>query len=233
VGRLSRPTLHAERRILRSGVARLACLDEVGRGALSGPVTVGAVIVTAGSKSAPPGVRDSKELTPGARAALVPSIKRWANAHAVGHASAEEIDAIGIMAALRRAARRSLAGLGVAPDAVLLDGNYDYLSDRPDLLPFPCPDSLDEVHGRTDSSVPRVITMVKADQQCAGVAAASVLAKVARDDLMVQLALDNPGYGWEVNKGYATASHLRALRALGPTGHHRRTWRLPPQGSSG
>ncbi|MBU6244917.1 MAG: ribonuclease HII [Actinomycetales bacterium] len=211
--------------MLRSGASLLACLDEVGRGALSGPVTVGAVVVTASSSSAPRGVRDSKELTAAARAALVPAIERWAHAHAVGHASAEEIDAIGIMAALRRAARRSLAGLGVTPDAVLLDGNHDYLSTMPDLLDALSAEA--SVEAIVEAEVPPVATMVKADRHCAGVAAASVLAKVARDRIMAQLAEEHPAYGWDVNKGYATPVHLDALARLGASPYHRRSWRLP------
>jgi len=190
-------------------------------------VTVGAVIVTASTRSAPPGVRDSKELTAVARLALVPAIERWADAHAVGHASAEEIDAVGLMAALRRAARRALSALGTIPDAVLLDGNHDYLSVAPNLL--------DEPHADGPGEFPdlRVITMVKADRHCAGVAAASVLAKVARDQIMAELARAHPAYGWEVNKGYATAAHLDALARLGACAQHRRSWRLPVPGLDG
>lgn len=217
------PSLRVERRMLRDGATALACLDEVGRGALCGPVTIGVVVVTADSKPAPVGVRDSKLLTPKARLALVPKIQRWAAAWAVGHASPAEIDEYGIMAALRLAGQRALDGLAVTPDAALLDGNHDYLSppaqgtlfDEGPTLPDPV------------CAVPPVTTLIKADMTCAAVAAASVLAKTTRDALLLDLAEEFPDYGWHENKGYASAEHVEALRRLGPTPHHRRSWRLP------
>src|SRR5436305_3420097 len=106
-------------------------MDEVGRGALAGPVTVGVVVVDLESRTAPSGVRDSKLLAPAAREALVPRLRRWARAHAVGHAEPEEIDAYGIIAALRLAGRRALASLAAVPTCVLLDGNHDWLTERP------------------------------------------------------------------------------------------------------
>jgi ribonuclease HII len=221
--RTAAPSLRVERQLLRDGATALACLDEVGRGALCGPVTIGVVVVTADSKPAPLGVRDSKLLTPKARLALVPRIQRWAAAWGVGHASPAEIDEYGIIAALRLAGQRALDGLTVTPDAALLDGNHDYLSppaqgtlfDDGPVLPDPvCP-------------VPPVTTMIKADMKCAAVAAASVLAKTTRDALLLDLAAEFPDYGWQENKGYASADHVDALRRLGPTVHHRRSWRLP------
>ena len=104
------PTLRHERRLLRAGVPALACVDEVGRGALSGPVTVGVVVVTAETRSAPQGVRDSKLLAPEVRRRLAPKVRRWAACSAVGHAAPAEIDEFGIIAALRLAAHR--AGVG-------------------------------------------------------------------------------------------------------------------------
>ena len=205
--------------MLRSGLAALAGCDEVGRGALSGPVTAAMVVVTADSKPAPLGVRDSKLLTPQARQDLVPRIERWAAAWGVGHASPAEIDAWGIIPALRLAAHRALADLTIAPDTVLLDGNHDYLSHpaQLDLLGAP----------RVVEHVPPVVTMIKADLRCAAVAAASVLAKTARDALMLDLAERHPQYGWHENKGYASSQHLDALRVHGPCEQHRRSWRLP------
>lgn len=193
-------------------------MDEVGRGALAGPVSVGAVAIDETCRSAPSEVRDSKLLSPAARTAMVPRIRRWSLAWAVGHASPAEIDAIGIMGALRLAGTRALDDLGVRPDLVLLDGNYDWLTDpgRTGLLAF-----ADE----RAEQVP-VRTMIKADLRCSSVAAASVLAKVARDDVMVSMASTHPAYRWELNKGYAAPEHLAALRQDGPTEQHRRSWNL-------
>lgn len=217
------PSLRTERQILREGATALACLDEVGRGALCGPVTIGAVVVTAESKPAPVGVRDSKLLSAAARVDLVPRIQRWAAAWSVGHASPAEIDEYGIIAALRLAGQRALDALTIRPDAVLLDGNHDYLSppvqgtlfDDGPLLPEPV------------CEVPPVRTLIKADMTCAAVAAASVLAKTTRDAMLLDLAVTHPEYGWQENKGYASAEHVEALRRFGPTAHHRRSWRLP------
>lgn len=213
------PSLRVERRLLRGGLTTLACTDEVGRGALCGPVTIGAVLVTEQTRTAPQGVRDSKLLTPEARRRLVPRIQRWATAYGVGHASPQEIDAFGIIAAMRLAGHRALAELGVEPDTVLLDGNHDYLSPPAQATMFEPPVVLERV--------PPVVTMIKADLRCAAVAAASILAKTARDDIMVALSEEHPAYRWADNKGYAAPEHLAALAAFGPTPHHRVSWSLP------
>jgi len=213
------PSLRIERRLLREGRAAVACVDEVGRGALSGPVTVGMVLVTPQTRTAPRGVRDSKLLTPQARRDLVPRIERWAAAHAVGHATAAEIDRYGIITAMRLAGHRAVALLSPRPDLLLLDGNHDYLTD-PDQGALFAPDGLVD-------DLPPVMTMVKADLRCAAVAAASILAKTTRDAIMVDLAAEHPEYGWDVNKGYASPDHIAALAEHGPTVHHRRSWRLP------
>ena len=164
-----KPSLRVERALQREGHRLLAGMDEVGRGALAGPVSVGVVVIDDVCRSAPVGVKDSKLLSHQMRERMVPKIQRWATAHAVGHASPGEIDTYGIMAALRLAGTRALAALPVIPDLVILDGNHDWLSDpeRFGLLGFlesgvalaPC--------------VP-VRTMVKADLFCSSVAAASV-----------------------------------------------------------
>jgi ribonuclease HII len=214
------PSLQVERGILGSGTLILASIDEVGRGALSGPVTVGVVLVDSTIRRAPAGVRDSKLLTPQARRELVPRIRRWAVAYSVGHASPQEIDDVGIIAALRLAGRRALAQLPQQPDAILLDGSHDWLSS-------PEQPSLFAAEG-DPLGVP-VTTKVKADLVCASVAAASVLAKVERDDLMVGLAQEFPHYGWHENKGYASPEHLAAIRMHGTCEQHRRSWRLPDQ----
>ena len=123
-----RPSLRVERALQRDGYRLLAGMDEVGRGALAGPVTVGVVLIDESVRSAPTGVRDSKLLAPAARRALVPRIQRWSIGYAVGHASAAEIDQVGIMAALRSAGLRALAALPRTPDLVILDGNHDWLT---------------------------------------------------------------------------------------------------------
>lgn len=222
--RSAAPSLRVERRMLREGRTTLACFDEVGRGALCGPVTIGAVLVTAETPTAPQGVRDSKLLTADARERLAPRIRRWATAHAVGHASSAEIDEHGIIAGLRLAGHRALAGLGVVPDAVLLDGNHDYLTTPAQTGLFAPPFEVDHV--------PPVTTMIKADMQCAAVAAASILAKTARDAIMVALAADHPQYGWHENKGYSAPGHVAALAEHGPSPHHRVSWRLPGLGGA-
>ncbi|NCT92242.1 ribonuclease HII [Cellulomonas sp. APG4] len=228
-----RPHLRHERALLRQGARVVVGMDEVGRGALAGPVSVGAVAVDLGTRTCPAGVADSKLLTPAARERLRPALSRWGLARAVGHAGPDEIDRFGIIAALRLAGMRALAALGVEVDLVLLDGTHDWLSPPaqpslfeelavgPDALPVP-----DGVH------VPRVVVRVKADRTCASVAAASVLAKCERDALMVQHAAQHPAYGWADNKGYGSGDHVQALRDLGPCGLHRRSWRLPLVGGT-
>jgi len=239
-GGARKPTLRLERELLRSGVVMLAAADEVGRGALCGPATVGVVVVTEQTRSAPPGVRDSKLLTAAAREELVAPVQRWAHAWAVGHAGPDEVDQWGIIAALRMAGHRALAQLPDPPDAVLLDGNHDYLTPPGRPQPPKQASLFAEFDATQDAGpelpwvaafgsggFPTVHTRVKADMVCAAVAAASILAKTARDRIMVELAADYPEYGWQSNKGYAAADHCEALRRLGPTPHHRRSWRLP------
>lgn len=214
----TRPTLRLERAIQREGYAVLAGMDEVGRGALAGPVSVGVVVIDDACASAPTGVKDSKLLTAAAREALVPRIRRWAPEHGVGHAWPSEIDAVGIMGALRLAGTRALAAVGRAPDLVLLDGNHDWFTD-------PMRVGLLGADPGEEPAVP-VRTLIKGDLRCSSVAAASVLAKVERDAIMRTLGADEPRYGWVANKGYAAAEHQAALREHGPSTHHRRSWRL-------
>lgn len=217
-GLSGKPSLRVERELQRAGHRVLAGMDEVGRGALAGPVSVGVVVIDETCRTAPAGVRDSKLLTPAARRAMVPRLQRWSLAHAVGHAQPEEIDEIGIIAALRLAGRRALARIDVVPDLVLLDGNHDWLTDPEEVGLFA------ELSG---GSTPPVRTMIKADMRCSSVAAASVLAKVERDDRMVELAREHPHYGWEDNKGYSASAHMDALGVHGPSEQHRRSWSLP------
>ncbi|GAA2476568.1 ribonuclease HII [Terrabacter carboxydivorans] len=219
----TKPSLRVERALQRSGHRLLAGMDEVGRGALAGPVSVGVVVIDETVRSAPIGVKDSKLLTEKARTVLVPRIQRWAVAYAVGHASADEIDEIGIMRALRLAGTRALGALGVVPDLVILDGNHDWLTspDEVGLFAFAGDDAA------SGPSTPPVTTMVKADMKCSSVAAASVLAKVERDEMMVALSAQHPAYAWSLNKGYSAPEHMDALARLGPCELHRRSWRLP------
>jgi ribonuclease HII len=217
-------SLVVERQLLRAGAGLVCGVDEVGRGSLGGPVTVGMVLVDASVRRSLAGVRDSKLLTPQARLALVPRIQRWCVGYAVGHASAAEIDEVGIIGALRRAGLRALAALPSTPDVVLLDGSHDWLTPPAQASLLDSPDQDGEVPG---GPVPPVTTRVKADLSCASVAAASVLAKTERDAIMRSLADHHPEYGWAENKGYASPDHLEALRQHGPCAQHRRSWRLP------
>ena len=234
------PSLREERRLLRAGHTMVAAIDEVGRGALAGPVTVGVVVVDADTPSAPAGVRDSKLLTAQARAAIAPRLRRWAPMYAVGHASAQEIDRIGIIAALRLAACRALGSLPVRPDCALLDGSHNWLSLPMSVVPVDEPALFElEIVPMIGPHAPEVraelvpgtvITQVKADMRCAAVAAASVLAKVERDAIMVELAERYPAYGWQLNKGYSAPEHISALRRVGPSELHRVSWNLPGVG---
>ncbi len=211
------PTLDLERALLANGARTVVGIDEVGRGALAGPVYVGAVVIDATIGAIPDGLTDSKALSAAARHRLEPLVAAWCRAWALGRAEAQEIDALGIVEALRVAALRALAALPVACDAVILDGSHDWLTGTADLFASAEP-------------VPPVTTRVKADLSCASVAAASILAKVARDRRMVELEADLPGYGFASHKGYGSATHRQAIATLGATSEHRRTWRLLPDG---
>ena len=200
----------------------VAGVDEVGRGSLAGPVAVGVVLTSPGAADPPAGVADSKALTARRREALAPAVRQWALDCAVGWADPDEIDQWGIVAALRLAGLRALgelAGRGRVPAVVVLDGSHNWLAMPDDLLsglggpdyPPPCPAP--------------IRTRVKADTSCAVVAAASVIAKVARDEHMTKL--EDPGYGWASNKGYSSPQHVAGLKALGPSFAHRRSWSLP------
>ncbi|MDT0346639.1 ribonuclease HII [Streptomyces litchfieldiae] len=194
------PTHRVERSVRATTGARVvAGIDEVGRGAWAGPVTVCAAVT--GLRRPPEGLTDSKLLTPLRRTALADVLIGWVTSHALGHASAQEIDTLGMTAALRLAAVRALDGLPERPDAVILDGKHDYLGE-----PW------------------QVRTVIKGDQSCVAVAAASVIAKVRRDAMLAELALEHPEYGFENNAGYPSPVHKAALEELGPTPHHRRSW---------
>lgn len=205
------PRLTLERRLLREHAIVIAC-DEVGRGALAGPVAVGAVVIDAprSRKRVPQGLRDSKLVPEHRRPEVAARAASWVSASAVGWASSNEIDQVGIMRALGLATLRALADLrahGVVPEdaIVVLDGNHDYITPA----------------GGTGLTVRPVI---KADRDCASAAAASVIAKVARDRLMVELHDEHPAYEWARNKGYASPEHRDAIVAHGISPHHRASW---------
>ena len=221
------PDTRLERELAATGARFVAGMDEVGRGALAGPASVGLVVVDAAGLHREPapwsGVRDSKALTASRREALAPGIRGWAAACTVGHAQPAEIDDLGISAALRLAGLRALdlaAAQGCRVDALILDGSHNWLAPDPAR-------GVDPEPGPEPGPLPRLVrTLVRADAQCVSVAAASIAAKVERDRLMCRWALEHPQYGWESNKGYGSAAHRAALRRFGATTLHRLSWNL-------
>ncbi|KNE84163.1 MULTISPECIES: ribonuclease HII [Streptomyces] len=195
------PPTHSVERSIRAttGARVVAGVDEVGRGAWAGPVTVCAAVT--GLRRPPEGLTDSKLLSPKRRTELAARLEGWVTAHALGHATPQEIDELGMTAALRLAAVRALEALPARPDAVILDGKHDYLG-----APW------------------RVRTVIKGDQACVAVAAASVLAKVRRDALMAELGRDHEEFAFGTNAGYPSPAHRAALAERGPTVHHRVSW---------
>ncbi len=178
---------------------RLICgVDEAGRGPLAGPVCAAAVILPEHLEI--PGLTDSKKLSDKKRRELFPIIQEQAVAYGIGLASEAEIDEINILQATFLAMRRALDQLSVKPEIALIDGNRE-----------------------TDFGLP-VKTVVKGDSLSANIAAASVLAKVTRDNIMVELAETYPEYGFEIHKGYGTKAHYEALRQYGPCPIHRKTF---------
>lgn len=184
-----------EKEAMEQGYRWIAGTDEAGRGPLAGPVCAAAVILPFGVEI--PGLTDSKKLTEKKREALFPVIQEKALAYAIEFAPVEEIEEYNILHASQNAMRRAVEALNPAADFVLVDGNR---SDG-----FPVPER----------------TIVKGDALSLSIAAASVLAKVSRDRLMLEYAKAYPGYGFEVHKGYPTKAHYEALRALGPCEIHR------------
>jgi ribonuclease HII len=195
------PGYDIERELAVGGGVMIAGVDEVGRGAWAGPVAVCAAVARPGFPEAPDGLTDSKRLTQRRREELAAVLPGWLAAHAIGVASHEEIDALGMTAALRLAARRALGGLLLRPDVVLLDGKHDYIG-----RPW------------------RVRTAVKADLRSVSVAAASVIAKVHRDGLMAGLGAEHPEFAFADNAGYPAPVHQQALAEHGPTPYHRLSW---------
>lgn len=184
-----------ENEYFSKGVDIICGVDEAGRGPLAGPVCAAAVILPANLEL--PGLTDSKKLTDKRRRELFPMIKEKAIAYGIGFASEQEIDEINILQATFLAMERALAQLNVRPDLALIDGNRE-----------------------KDFGIP-VKTVVKGDSLSANIAAASILAKVSRDDIMMALAEEYPQYGFEIHKGYGTKAHYEALRAYGASPVHR------------
>ncbi|MEL6914811.1 MAG: ribonuclease HII [Pseudomonadota bacterium] len=192
------PDFRFEEAARARGLARVCGVDEAGRGPLAGPVVAAAVVLDPGD--IPGGLNDSKALTKARRETLYAEITARA-AWAVGEASVEEIDEINILRASHLAMARAVAGLGPVGLA-LIDGT---------MIPgdLTCPAE----------------AIVRGDGRCLSIAAASIVAKIWRDRVMYDLAQHHPGYGWETNQGYPTKSHISALRNLGVTPHHRRSFK--------
>jgi ribonuclease HII len=193
-------------------------MDEVGRGAIAGPVAVGVALLDGKNRNAqspwPEKLRDSKLLSEKIRNEIVGEVKDWVSASAVGIVSAVDIDKRGIVDALATAGASALdeilEDLALRQEiirdgaVIILDGSHNWLGPK--------------------ASGIEVMVRTKADRDCVSVAAASVVAKVARDNLMIELASKVEGYGFEGHKGYASASHIEAVRKLGPSSEHRITW---------
>lgn len=192
------PGLKNEREMWESGRETVVGMDEVGRGAWAGPITVGAAVVPQNRRVYK--IRDSKLLRPAEREALFDRIVGWCVAWAVGHAGPAECDRLGMSEAQRLAARRALAELGVPVDAVLLDGRWDFVGH------------------------PQTRRLVGGDRISLSIAAASILAKVTRDRIMMKESVGYPAYNFDDNKGYPCPIHRAALHACGPSVIHRRSW---------
>lgn len=198
------PDLSFETALWHSGVTLVAGIDEAGRGALAGPVAAGVVVLPIIEHLADrlKGVRDSKQMSPKDRSTWAIFLTEIAFAWSVGFASAQEIDSWGIVLATRLAVQRALDNLVIQPEHLLLD----YLT-----LP--------------ECSLPQTV-LVKGDARSTSIAAASILAKTRRDQIMVELEQRYPGYGFSSHKGYGTAAHLAALQRLGYSAEHRRSFQI-------
>lgn len=196
------PNLGFEKKIWEAGIIHVAGIDEVGRGALAGPVVAAAVMLppdhTIDEKFG--GLRDSKQLTPSQRAVWAECIRSIALSWGIGLASHLEIDRFGILPATRLAVQHALANSDIEPEHLLLD----YL-----FLP--------------DNETPQT-NLIKGDERSLSIASASILAKTARDALLIELDSEYPGYLFAKHKGYATSQHLEALELLGPSPIHRLTY---------
>lgn len=195
------PTLDLERELLEKHDVVIG-IDEVGRGALAGPVASGAFFLTQELLgSMPPELKDSKLIPEPKRAGVAREVANWGEVR-VAFSQAETIDQRGIMAALKAAVMQTLESHTYANPVVLLDGSHNFLAE------------LDV----------EVVMRTKADRDCGSVAAAAISAKVARDNLMAEIAKIYPGYELELNKGYASKNHIAAIQQLGPSVEHRKSW---------
>ncbi|HMK07457.1 MAG TPA: ribonuclease HII [Anaerolineales bacterium] len=197
----ARPDLRFERALARRGVELVAGLDEAGRGALAGPIFAAAVILPLRQRRLAAllrGVRDSKTLTAAQRRRSAAVIRRWALGWAVAQATCQEIDEVGPLVATRRAMQRAVLDLQPSPQHLLID------------------------HLRVPELAIEQTGITHGDARILSIAAASILAKVGRDELMEQLGAVYPVYGFAQHKGYGTAAHLEALRRWGPSPVHRR-----------
>lgn len=191
------PGLHHERRLLAEGATLIGGIDEVGLGAWAGPVAVGAVVLAPDQRIYK--IRDSKLLDPGRRAFLAERVRSRCLGYGTGFSWPDEIDQVGLSEAIRRAAARAVAALPVMPDLFLVDGKWNFLGDRARMV-------------------------VRGDAESVSIAAASIVVKVARDQLMTSLAAMYPHYAFESNKGYPAPRHLWGLSAFGPSPIHRRLY---------
>lgn len=196
------PGIANERVLWESGASIVAGVDEVGRGAWAGPLTVAAAVIPKDRRIYK--VRDSKMLTEPERELLYGRVTDWCEAWGVGHASEVECDELGMSAAQKLAARRALEATGVAVDHVLIDGNWDFVGGA--------------------GGGPSTTRIVKGDATCLSIAAASIIAKVTRDRLMRQMATQNDRYCFDDNKGYPCPRHRAALAEYGPSIVHRHSW---------
>lgn len=192
------PSLRHERELWAEGLEAVVGLDEVGRGAWAGPLTIGAAVVPRDRRVYR--VRDSKQVPEPERERLFERIADWCVAWGIGHAEQWECDELGMSAAQRLAARRAIDAVGVTPDMVLIDGSWDFVADHP------------------------TRTIVKGDASCLSIASASILAKVVRDRRMRTWTEHHPEYGFDSNKGYPSPHHRAALAWFGPSAIHRRSW---------
>jgi ribonuclease HII len=217
----NRPTLDFENNLFSRGAKLIAGMDEVGRGCLAGPVSVGVAVINIDCVNPPENLADSKLLTHEQREELLPLVKTWVKEFAVGHASNDEIDEIGLTRALRRAGRRALAQLDTKPDHLILDGKHNWLIPEKETQ-----DMFEQEFDDGPLSVNlKIIAQVKADLTCASVAAASIVAKTTRDQMMSELSKEFPNYFWAENKGYAAPEHLEAIKSFGATKYHRVSWK--------
>ena len=217
----NRPTLDFENNLFSRGAKLIAGMDEVGRGCLAGPVSVGVAVISIENINPPENLADSKLLTHEQREELLPLVKTWVKDFAVGHASNNEIDEIGLTRALRRAGRRALVQLVTKPDHLILDGKHNWLMPEKETQ-----NMFEQEFDDGPLSVDlKIITQIKADLTCASVAAASIVAKTTRDQMMAELSKEFPNYFWAENKGYAAPEHLSAIKSFGATKYHRVSWK--------